>query len=87
MVVLASEIAELKNFSPGVDKDNYTIIFPQQPCVILNALEILGFHVVASSPKLIFNHSNTRHVNGQIQEIKDQPDQSIIWTLKKDFQW
>jgi hypothetical protein len=87
MFLSASEIAELKNFSPGVDKDNYTITFPQHPCVILNALEILGFHVISSSPKLICNDSNTRLVNGQIEAIKNQPDQSIIWTLKKDFQW
>ena len=87
MFLLADEIAELKNFSPGVDKDNYTIIFPQHPCVILNALEILGFNVVSSSPKIMFNDSKAGHVNRQIEEIKNRPDQSIIWTLKKDFQW
>merc|ERR1719510_728047 len=67
----ADEIAELKNFSPGVDKDNYTIIFPQHPCVILNALEILGFNVVSSSPKITFNDNKAVHVNEQIEEIKN----------------
>ena len=41
--VSAGELADLRNFNPGVDKDNYTITFPQHPCVILNALEVLGF--------------------------------------------
>ena len=41
--VSAGEMADLRNFNPGVDKDNYTITFPQHPCVILNALEVLGF--------------------------------------------
>ena len=36
----ANELLDLKNFSPGVDRDNYTITFPQHPCVILNALEV-----------------------------------------------
>jgi hypothetical protein len=35
MLFLANELLDLKNFSPGVDRDNYTITFPQHPCVIL----------------------------------------------------
>ena len=45
----ANELSDLRNFSPGANKDNYTITFPQHPCVILNALEVLGFRVVAST--------------------------------------
>ena len=45
----ANEVNELINFSPGPSKDNYTLDFHQHPCVILNALEVLGFQVVASS--------------------------------------
>jgi hypothetical protein len=47
----ANELLDLKNFSPGVHGDNYTITFPQHPCVILNALEVLGFRVISSAPK------------------------------------
>lgn len=47
----AKELSDLKNFSPGVSPDNYTIRFPQHPCVILNALEVLGFSVVSSAQK------------------------------------
>lgn len=46
----ANELSDLKNFSPGVNKDNYTVTFPQHPCVILNALEVLGFRIVTSCP-------------------------------------
>ena len=84
-LILANEIADLKNFSPGVDKDNYTITFPQHPCVILNALEVLGFDVISSAPKVIFN-TYTQNVNGNIPAIKNQHDQSIVWTLKKEFE-
>ena len=86
---LANEIADLKNFSPGVDKDNYTITFPQHPCVILNALEVLGFRVISSSPKILFNHSAAllNGGGGGIPDVKDQPhQQSIVWTLRKEFE-
>ena len=87
---LANEIADLKNFSPGVDKDNYTITFPQHPCVILNTLEVLGFRVISSSPKILFNHSAAL-VNGGggggVPDVKDQHhQQSIVWTLRKEFE-
>ena len=29
------ELADLRNFSPSPDKDNYTVTFPQHPTVIL----------------------------------------------------
>ena len=45
----AGEISELINLSPGPSRDNYTLDFRQHPCVILNALEVLGFRIVASS--------------------------------------
>ena len=44
----ARELAELKNFSPVASTNkNPTIAFPQPPCVVLNALEVLGFKVVS----------------------------------------
>jgi len=46
----AQEVNELLNFSPGPSKDNYTLNFHQHPCVILNALEVLGFQVITSTP-------------------------------------
>ena len=51
VLFLAHEVSDLKNFNPSaVDSDNYTIMFPQHPCVILNALEVLGFHIVTATP-------------------------------------
>ena len=47
--ILAKELNDLKNFSPGANTDNYTITFPQHPCVILNALEVLGFRIITST--------------------------------------
>jgi len=43
------EVKELVNFSPKSGRDNYTLNFRQHPCVILNALEVLGFQVVTST--------------------------------------
>ena len=47
----ADEIKELINFAPGPSRDNYTISFYQHPCVILNALEVLGFQIVTSTSR------------------------------------
>ena len=74
----ANELSDLKNFNPGVDKDNYTITFPQHPCVILNALEVLGFRVVSSTPKIVFPDPDV--------EFKTSIEQSIVWTLRKEFE-
>ena len=43
------EVNELVNFSPKPSRDNYTLNFCQHPCVILNALEVLGFQVICST--------------------------------------
>jgi len=45
----AKELQDLKNFSPSANRDNYTVSFPQHACVILNALEVLGFRVISSA--------------------------------------
>jgi len=71
----------LRNFNPGVDKDNYTITFPQHPCVILNALEVLGFRVVSSTPKVVFPSSGTGDYSNETSI-----EQSIVWTLRKEFE-
>lgn len=81
----AGELADLRNFNPGVDKDNYTITFPQHPCVILNALEVLGFRVVASTPKILFPQSSTSTCASPVGE-NGNIEQSIVWTLRKDFE-
>jgi len=47
----ADEIKELINFAPGPSRDNYTISFYQHPCVILNALEVLGFQIISSTSR------------------------------------
>jgi hypothetical protein len=52
-LIPAKELAELKNFSPTSSNTsnpkNPCIIFPQPPCVMLNALEVLGFKVLSST--------------------------------------
>lgn len=52
-LISARELAELKNFSPApavsASSKNPTIAFPQPPCVVLNALEVLGFKVISST--------------------------------------
>ena len=74
----------MRNFLPGVGYDNYTITFPQHPCVILNALEIMGFSVVSSAPKVPFN-DNMEMRNNDETTHNHRSQHSIIWTLRKDF--
>lgn len=45
----ASDIEQLNRFASGGYCDDCTIVYMQHPCVILTALEVLGYKVVASS--------------------------------------
>lgn len=45
----AADIEQLKRFASGGYCDDSTIVYMQHPCVILTALEVLGYKVVASS--------------------------------------
>ena len=74
----------MRNFLPGVGADNYTITFPQHPCVILNALEILGFCVVSSTQKQALN-DNQGTCNKDTAAHNWHSKDTIIWTLRKDF--
>jgi hypothetical protein len=45
----ACDIEQLKRFASGGYCDESTIVYLQHPCVVLTALEVLGYEVVASS--------------------------------------
>ena len=45
----ACDIEQLKRFASGGYCDESTIVYLQHPCVVLTALEVLGYQVVASS--------------------------------------
>lgn len=45
----AADIEQLSRFASGGYCDDSTIVYLQHPCVILSALEVLGYQVVASS--------------------------------------
>lgn len=45
----ASDLEQLNRFPCGGYSDESTIVYLQHPCVILTALEVLGYRVVASS--------------------------------------
>lgn len=45
----AADLEQLNRFPCGGYSDESTIVYLQHPCVILTALEILGYRVVASS--------------------------------------
>ena len=49
MFLLATDIEQLSRFASGGYCDDSTIVYLQHPCVILTALEVLGYKVVASS--------------------------------------
>ncbi|XP_058451125.1 uncharacterized protein LOC131430284 [Malaya genurostris] len=45
----AADLEQLSRFPCGGYSDESTIVYLQHPCVILTALEVLGYRVVASS--------------------------------------
>jgi hypothetical protein len=45
----AADIEQLNRFPCGGYSDESTIVYLQHPCIILSALEVLGYRVVASS--------------------------------------
>lgn len=45
----ATDLEQLNRFPCGGYSDESTIVYLQHPCVILTALEVLGYRVVASS--------------------------------------
>ncbi|XP_053672819.1 uncharacterized protein LOC128723132 [Anopheles nili] len=45
----AADIEQLNRFPCGGYRDESTVVYLQHPCVILTALEVLGYRVVASS--------------------------------------
>lgn len=47
--VIAADIEQLGRFSSIGYCDDSTIVYLQHPCIILTALEVLGYKVIASS--------------------------------------
>lgn len=47
--VIAADIEQLSRFSSIGYCDDSTIVYLQHPCIILTALEVLGYKVIASS--------------------------------------
>ncbi|XP_055593796.1 uncharacterized protein LOC129744997 [Uranotaenia lowii] len=45
----AADLEQLNRFPCGGYSDEATVVYLQHPCVILTALEVLGYRVVASS--------------------------------------
>lgn len=45
----AADLEQLNRFPCGGYSDESTVVYLQHPCVILTALEVLGYRVVASS--------------------------------------
>lgn len=45
----ADDIVQLDRFGSGGYCDDFTIVYMHHPCVILSALEVLGYKVVDSS--------------------------------------
>ena len=46
--ITAVDVEQLNRFDSGGYCDNSTIVYFQHPCVILTALEVLGYKVIAS---------------------------------------
>lgn len=67
-----SDLEQLKRFdytSDCGDGDKFAIAFKQHPCVILTALEVLGYKVVSSSSC----------ANNKLDNYE------YMWTMRKEF--
>ncbi|KAK4880759.1 hypothetical protein RN001_008905 [Aquatica leii] len=68
----AADIDQLKRFASGGYCDDSTIVYMQHPCVILTALEVLGYKVVASSSTSVKQDYNEQEIpNGVL--LKESP--------------
>lgn len=72
----AGDIEQLKRFACGGYCDDSTIVYLQHPCVILSALEVLGYKVVASSSTAVKQDYN--EYMWTMRKEFSEPEPSII---------
>ncbi|XP_073941167.1 uncharacterized protein [Choristoneura fumiferana] len=72
----ASDIEQLKRFACGGYSDDSTIVYLQHPCVILSALEVLGYKVVASSSTAVKQDYN--EYMWTMRKEFSEPEPSVI---------
>ncbi|KOX75730.1 hypothetical protein WN51_12057 [Melipona quadrifasciata] len=80
----ASDIEQLSRFASGGYCDDSTIVYLQHPCVILTALEVLGYKVVASSSTSVKQDYNDVLKQNNIQ-ISKRNQNSAIETRDENF--
>ncbi|XP_077292278.1 uncharacterized protein LOC143915478 [Arctopsyche grandis] len=72
----AADIEQLKNFACGGFSDTSTIVYLQHPCVILTALEVLGYKVVASSSTAVKQDYN--EYMWTMRREFDEPEPTVL---------
>ncbi|KAL6261096.1 uncharacterized protein LOC105433509 isoform X2 [Pogonomyrmex barbatus] len=78
----AADIEQLSRFSSIGYCDDSTIVYLQHPCIILTALEVLGYKVVASSSTSIKQDYNEYMWTMRKEFSEPEPD-----TVVKAAQW
>lgn len=81
--VIASDIEQLSRFASGGYCDDSTIVYLQHPCVILTALEVLGYKVVASSSTSVKQDYN-EYMWTMRKDFSEPEPEPVIKTELKD---
>lgn len=82
---LASDIEQLTRFASGGYCDDSTIVYLQHPCVILTALEVLGYKVVASSSTSVKQDYN--EYMWTMRKDFSEPEPELVIKARKFYQW
>ncbi|XP_011494961.1 PREDICTED: uncharacterized protein LOC105359904 [Ceratosolen solmsi marchali] len=80
----ATDIEQLNRFTYGGYCDDSTIVYLQHPCVILTALEVLGYKVVASSSTSVKKDYNEYMWTMRKDFSEPEPDAVIKAELKNN---
>ncbi|XP_023319227.1 uncharacterized protein LOC106654685 isoform X4 [Trichogramma pretiosum] len=79
----ATDIEQLSRFASGGYCDDSTIVYLQHPCVILTALEVLGYKVVASSSTSVKQDYNEYMWTMRKDFAEPEPDLKAEAVLKE----
>lgn len=75
--VIAADIEQLSRFSTIGYCDDSTIVYLQHPCIILTALEVLGYKVIASSSTSIKQDYNEYMWTMRKEFSEPEPDTAV----------
>uniref|UniRef100_U5EE79 Uncharacterized protein n=1 Tax=Corethrella appendiculata TaxID=1370023 RepID=U5EE79_9DIPT len=80
----AADIEQLNRFPCGGYSDESTIVYLQHPCIILTALEVLGYRVVASSSTAVKQDYNEYMWTMRKEFVEPEPFSDTSITVERD---